>query len=191
MVRIALLRGINVGGHRRVPMAELRSALLDVGFETVETYIQSGNAIVSGGPEDSAEAADTIGDLLLDRFGIDDVGVIVMSRARLERARAVSAQAFPVGNGDPVEHAERVHIVVLAAPPSPTRRASLHPDEFAPDRFILDIHEGTAEFHVAYAVGAGSSQLTLDRIERGFGVRATGRNLNTVDRLIDLAASTS
>ena len=110
-----------------------------------------------------------------------------MPLARLRRAREVSAEAFPVGEGDPGEHARRVHIVFLAARPSPTRRASLLPDEFAPDRFILDLHDGAAELHVAYHAGAGSSKLTTERIERAFGVRATGRNLNTVDRVIELA----
>lgn len=186
MERVALFRGINVGGHRRVPMAELRSALVEAGFDSVTTYIQSGNAVISGGPVDDEATEALLGYVLLDRFGLDDVGVIVLGRQRLEHARAVSAQAFPLGDADPAEHAKRVHIVFLADLPSPTRRASLHPDEFAPDRFILDLHDGDAEFHLAYAVGAGSSALTTARIERAFGVRATGRNLNTVDRLLEL-----
>ena len=43
--KIALLRGINVGGHRKVPMAELRQLMTDLGFDQVKTYIQSGNII--------------------------------------------------------------------------------------------------------------------------------------------------
>jgi uncharacterized protein (DUF1697 family) len=187
MARIVLLRGINVGGHRKVPMAELRDALVDAGFESVRTYIQSGNVIAEGGPVDDSAAAILVAHVISDRFGVDDVGVIVRSHRDLERARAISAQAFPIGD-HPDDHATHVHVVFLAEPPAPTRRASLHPDEFAPDRFILDIHDGTAELHVAYAAGAGSSKLTTDRIERALGVRATGRNLNTVDRLLELAA---
>ena len=75
-------------------------------------------------------------------FDIDDVVVIVRSVPQLERARAISSQAFPLGQDDADDHARRVHVVFLAEPPAPTRRSSLHPDEFAPDRFILDIHEG-------------------------------------------------
>ena len=44
---IALLRGINVGGHRKVPMADLRAALEDAGFEDVKTYVQSGNVALT------------------------------------------------------------------------------------------------------------------------------------------------
>jgi uncharacterized protein (DUF1697 family) len=171
-------------------MAELRDALVDVGFESVSTYIQSGNVIVRGGPADDATTAALVAQVIGDRFGVDDVGVIVRSHEQLERARAISGQAFPMGEV-PGDHATHVHVVFLSEPPAPTRRASLHPDEFAPDRFILDIHDGTAELHVAYAAGAGSSKLTTDRIERGLGVRATGRNLNTVDRLLELAGAVS
>ena len=188
MERIVLLRGINVGGHRKVPMAELRDALVAAGFDSVRTYIQSGNVIVDGGLADDGATEALVQSVIGDWFDIADVGVIVLSPARLERARAVSAQAFPLGNDDAEEHARRVHVVFLAEPPAPTRRASLHPDEFAPDRFILDIHDGSAELHVAYAEGAGSSTLTTDRIERGFGVRATARNLNTIDRLLEMTS---
>jgi uncharacterized protein (DUF1697 family) len=189
MERVVWLRGINVGGHRKVPMAELRNALTAGGFESARTYIQSGNVLVEGGPADHAGTAALVQEIIRQWFGIDDVTVIVRSVADVERAQAVSAQAFPLGDGDAGDHARRVHVVFLAEPPTPTRRASLHPDEFAPDRFVLDIHDGTAEFHVAYAAGAGSSKLTIDRIERRFGVRSTGRNLNTIDRLLALAAT--
>ena len=188
MERIVLLRGINVGGRRKVPMAELRDALSDAGFDSVRTHIQSGNVIVEGGPADDSATGTLVHNVIGDRFDVADVGVIVLSPARLERARAVSAQAFPLGNGDAEEHARRVHVVFLEEPPAPTRRSSLHPDEFAPDRFILDIHDESAELHVAYAKGAGSSTLTTGRMERGLGVRATARNLNTIDRLLEMTS---
>ena len=188
MERIVLLRGINVGGHRKVVMAELCDALVVGGFDSARTYIQSGNVIVEGGPADDGATEALVAALIGDHFGVHDVGVIVLSHERLQRARAISTQAFPVAGDDSDDHARRVHVVFLAAPPEPTRRASLHPDEFAPDRFILDIHEGSAELHVAYADGAGTSKLTTDRIERGLGVRATARNLNTIDRLLEMAS---
>jgi uncharacterized protein (DUF1697 family) len=189
MTRIVLLRGINVGGHRKVPMVDLRAALTDAGFDSVRTYIQSGNVIVEGGPATERTTEALVRRVVADRFDLDDVGVIALSRDRLERATGFSRAAFPIGDADMNDHARRVHIVFLGELPAPTRRASLDPVEFRPDRFILDIHDGEAELHVDYAVGAGSSKLTVDRIERALGVRATARNLNTADRLVALAAS--
>ena len=188
MERIVLLRGINVGGHRKVAMAELRDALVAAGFASARTYIQSGNVIVDGGPGDDAGTVSLVRRVMDERFGHGDVHVIVRSVERLVRARTVSAQAFPAGDDDPADHARRVHVVFLVEPPAPARRASLQPDEFAPDRFLLDIHDGAADVHVAYATGAGSSKLTTDRIERGLGVRGSGRNLNTIDRLLAMTA---
>ena len=188
MERIVLLRGINVGGHRKVPMAELRDALIAAGFDSARTYIQSGNVIVEGGPIDDGATEALVSDLIGAHFGVDDVGVITLSHDRLQRARTISEQAFPMTDTESDDHQRRVHVVFLAEPPAPTRRASLHPDEFAPDRFILDIHDGAAELHVAYSEGAGSSRLTTERIERGLGVRATARNLNTIDRLLEMTS---
>jgi len=53
-------------------------------------------------------------------------------------------------------------------------------------RIVVDTHDGSAELHISDADGAGSSRPTLDRVERMRGVRANGRNLNTVDRMLAL-----
>ena len=188
MVRIVLLRGINVGGHRKVPMAELRDALVDAGFESVSTYIQSGNVIVEGGPVDDSAAATLVAHVIGDRFGVDDVGVIVRSHAgpragsghfRLRRSRSATIRTIMP---------QHVHVVFLAEPPAPTRRASLHPDEFAPDRFILDIHDGTGR--TPRGVRRRCREFEAHDRPHRTGARRPchGRNLNTVDRLLELAA---
>ncbi|MEE3243130.1 MAG: DUF1697 domain-containing protein, partial [Bacteroidota bacterium] len=69
--KIALLRGINVGGHRKVPMAELRQLMTDLGFEQVKTYIQSGNIIFKSPVENTAELALGIQSGILERFGFE------------------------------------------------------------------------------------------------------------------------
>ena len=47
-IHIALLRGINLGAKRRVPMAELRALLTEAGYDNVRTYVQSGNVVLGG-----------------------------------------------------------------------------------------------------------------------------------------------
>ena len=76
---IALLKGINVGGHKKVPMAELRNVLDKSGFQNVKTYIQSGNVIfISPNQTENIEIAEIIEKSILERFGFD-VPVIVRS----------------------------------------------------------------------------------------------------------------
>ncbi len=190
MTSIVLLRGINVGGHRKVPMAELRDGLEAAGFESVQTYIQSGNVIVDGGSSDRAEIEARVREVLADRFDLDDVSVIAMDRGRMETARDASEREFPRSGGDADQHDRFTHVVFLHSAPSDERRQAIDADTYAPDRFVLDVHDGVGELHVAYDAGAGASKLTLDVIERAFGVRATARNLRTVDRLLAMSDPT-
>ena len=68
---IALLRGINVSGHKKVPMAELREILSKVGFVNVQTYIQSGNVIFQSIEEDTQKLTDIIQKEIKDHFGFE------------------------------------------------------------------------------------------------------------------------
>jgi uncharacterized protein (DUF1697 family) len=142
-----LQRGANVGGHRKIPMADFRDELTEAGCGNPRSYIQTGNVLIDDGPDADGDVSALFSSVLADRFGLDDVPVVVLPVKRLGRARQVSAEQFPTSS-DEVRHAKLVH--------------------------------------VHYATGAGTSKLTLDRIERAFGVRATARNLNTIDRLIAL-----
>ena len=66
---LAFLRGINVGGHHKVPMAELRAEMEKLGFEQVETILNSGNIIFSGPQVDEAKLEQELSQQLEDRFG--------------------------------------------------------------------------------------------------------------------------
>lgn len=80
MTHVALLRGINVGGHRRVPMADLRLIAEQAGYARVRTYVASGNLVLAGdGPEHGIEAV--LEAAIARRFGFD-VDVVVRSRAQ-------------------------------------------------------------------------------------------------------------
>ena len=92
---LVLLRGINVGGKNKVPMAELKALLAELGFEHVRTYIQSGNAVIR-----SNETAETIArkieEALPTRFKLDTevIRVLVLSRAGLEAVVAGRPKGF-------------------------------------------------------------------------------------------------
>jgi len=81
---IALLKGINVGGHKKVPMADLRELLTKSGFENVQTYIQSGNVILQSSKSDISVIEKNIQESIMDHFGFE-VSVLVKTRSDLKR----------------------------------------------------------------------------------------------------------
>mgnify|MGYP003117953361 FL=1 len=83
-IYIVLLKGINVGGHKKVPMADLRNLLTTSGFKNVKTYIQSGNVILESATKDIAKIESDITAVILKHFGFE-VSVLVKTRVDLER----------------------------------------------------------------------------------------------------------
>src|SRR2546430_16465128 len=107
---VALLRGINVGGRNKVPMADLREVVTSLGHADVSTYIQSGNVLFSTADTDTAKLAAALESAIEDRFGIWS-SVVVLSRDDLAGVLAA--------NPDPGEPNPRlVHVVFLNATPA-------------------------------------------------------------------------
>lgn len=175
---VALLRGINVGGRRRIRMAELRQVLGQVGLDGVETLLQSGNVVVEG--SDPEAVAATIRRAIGETFGLE-VGVLTRTAEDLEAV--AERNPFPeAAEDDP----KRLHVVFLSEAPDPDTFAELDPvraddDELALRGRELYVHYGEA--------GAGRSPLDLARLERALGLTATARNWNTVLRLVDAAGT--
>jgi uncharacterized protein (DUF1697 family) len=106
---VALLRGINVGGKNKVPMAELREVVTSLGHTGVTTYIQSGNVLFTTEETDTAQLASALEAAIAGQFGINSA-VVVLSRAELARILD--------GNPYPTDEPKRVHVVFLGAEPS-------------------------------------------------------------------------
>jgi uncharacterized protein (DUF1697 family) len=81
---LALLRGINVGGRNKVPMAELREVVTSLGHTGVTTYIQSGNVLFITPESDTAKLASALEEAITGAFGIW-ASVVVLSRDELGR----------------------------------------------------------------------------------------------------------
>ena len=106
---VALLRGINVGGRNKVPMADLREVVTSLGHTGVTTYIQSGNVLFSTAETDTAKLAAALETAIGERFGIW-ASVVVLSRDELA--------ALLAGNPYPDEPNPRcVHVVFLSGEP--------------------------------------------------------------------------
>lgn len=172
---IALLRGINVGGHHRVPMAELRAGLTDAGFGDVATYIQSGNVVVSSdGPAEAV--AEGVATVIRERFG-HEIPVVV--RTAEELAAVFAANPFP----ELVDEPKRLHVFFCDRPLAADALDGLDHAAHLPDRAEV----GPAEVYVAYAESMSASKLGTQVLDRILGTATTARNWNTVRKLADLA----
>ena len=173
---IALLRGINVGGHKKVPMAELRRVLEEAGFEDVKTYVQSGNVALSASERSPAKVGRKVERTIEDAFGFD---VAVVVRSRDEIAALVAEDPL----GDVATNPTYRIVVFLAEKLDPGRVADVDPAEFAPEAFALRDYE-----IVMWAPdGQRDSKLVKALTEKRTGVVGTARNWKTVLKLLDLA----
>lgn len=174
---IALLRGINVGGHAKLPMDDLRQVLLTMGCTDVGTYLQSGNAVLTAAENDADALALAIETQLQASFGLA-VKVVVRRPAELDSV--VAANPFPGGVVEPT----KLHVAFLSAAVDVEGVAELDPTRFEPDQFRL----GQREIYFWYPNGSGRSKLTGALFERRLGVVATARNWNTVTKLSALSS---
>ncbi|MGW7354666.1 DUF1697 domain-containing protein [Streptomyces phytohabitans] len=183
----ALLRGINVGGHRKIPMAELRDLMKALGWTDVRTYLQSGNAVFTtpgpdcgpgggdGGREEPPRAR--LERAIAGHFGFE---VPCLVRTHEELRATADACPYPAAELDPA----KLLVLFLDGTPDPAHFASVDPGTYAPDTFahIGDavycyFPDGMGRSKLADALGAVRPQLT-----------ATGRNWRTVTKLIELTA---
>ncbi|MEO3975762.1 DUF1697 domain-containing protein [Streptomyces sp. CAU 1734] len=175
----ALLRGVNVGGHKKVPMAALREVLGELGFGEVSTHLQSGNAAFSHEPADEAALAAELEAAIERRFGFR-VDCLVRD-GRYLRA-VVDDCPFPAAGLEP----RQLHVTYFSEPVAPERFAALAPADFAPEEFRL----GARALYLYAPDGLGRSKLgaALARPALNKGLVATTRNWNTVVRLAELTA---
>ncbi|MFI1971734.1 hypothetical protein BLA24_19860 [Streptomyces cinnamoneus] len=177
----ALLRGINVGGHKKVPMAGLRELLTELGHGDVRTYLQSGNAVFTSAVEDEEALAAQLRQAIWERFGFD-VGVLVRGHAYL---RAVAdACPFPAASLE----GRQLHVTFFSEPVDAARFASVEAARYAPEEFRL----GDRALYLYAPDGLGRSKLAevLTRATPAkSGIVATSRNWNTVVKLVEWTAA--
>lgn len=171
---LALLRGINVGKAKRVPMAGLRALAGDLGYADVATHLNSGNLLLTG-DDDAATVASRLERGIEERFGLH-ADVVVRTAGQL--AAALSANPFP--DGDP----SRVVIAFLAGLPAADAEAELAALAADDEPFLLT----PTEAYVHFGHGQADSRLAA-RLAAVLGVSATARNLRTVAALVDLSRS--
>lgn len=171
-----MLRGINVGGHAKVPMADLRTIFADMGFDDVQSYIQSGNVVFrTSTPPVSLPA--TIEKGLDAAFGH---GIKVVIRSGTQLATVVKRNPFAGGGRQPA----KLHVTFLASKPVSSRARALDTNAFLPDEFRI----AGREVFLHCPEGYGRTKLNNAYFERVLGVAATTRTWNTVNTLARLGS---
>ncbi|MFG3526798.1 DUF1697 domain-containing protein [Streptomyces sp. NPDC047917] len=175
----ALLRGINVSGHKRVPMAELRLLLTELGHGDVRTHLQSGNAVFSTTSDDENALAAELEQAIEKRFGFP-VPCLVRDGAYL--AAVAAACPFPAAELE----GRQLHITYYDRPVDADRFARIDPAVFRPEAFGL----GDRALYLYAPDGLGRSKLAeaLSRTSVTKGLVATSRNWNTVEKLVRMTA---
>jgi uncharacterized protein (DUF1697 family) len=175
----ALLRGINVGGSRKLPMAGLRELMTGLGHDGVRTHLQSGQAVFTTGRGDAEPLAAELAAAIERRFGFP-VDVIVRDHAYL---RAVAeACPFPAADLAP----KQLHVTYFSAAVDEERFAEIDRAAYLPEEFRL----GDRALYLYAPDGLGRSQLAaqLSKPRLTKGLVATTRNWNTVLKLVELTA---
>jgi uncharacterized protein (DUF1697 family) len=165
---IALLRGINVGGHKKVPMADLRALCPALGFCDAQTYIQSGNLVFTAGG--ASKAAEKLEQAIAKRFGFP-VDVIVRTAAQW--ATYAARPPFPAACN---EEPNRVLLVLSKAPPKAGALTELSERATAGEK----IASAEDAIWIYYPGDLAKSKVTPGLIDRAIGSPVTTRNWKTV-----------
>ena len=172
---VILLRAVNVGGYGKLSMADLRKTLSALKFKNVETYIQSGNAVVDSNL--SAEKVRTSIANALEKLTGAPIEVMVRTHDQLDKLIRANPFASEAADG------ARVHVAFLAAPAAPTARAALesivqkYPDRR--DRY----HLAGDHIYFHFSDGAADTKFTGKALDKAIGAVGTARNWNTVVKL--------
>lgn len=178
-VFIALLRGINVGGNKKIKTADLKTVYETQGLRNVQTLLQSGNVVFEADAADSETLARQLEAVLQASHGFHSE--LFLRTVHEWRAIVDGAPYTPEQLAEP----SKLLVLILSAAPTDTAFAEL-----------LAAHHGTEvvmlserALYVYYPDGMGRSKFDHPLIERKLKISATGRNWNTVTKLLALAQS--
>lgn len=173
---IALLRGINVTGKNKIPMAELRALCAELGWAAVQTYIQSGNVVFQA----DAALARLEGDLeqaITRHFGLR---IAVIARTAADWPAYVSGNPYPEASRD---EPNLVMLALSKAPPKEDAAEALR-ERAAQGERITRVGDA---LWVHYSAGVARSKLSPALFDRLVGSPVTARNWRTVLKLAELA----
>lgn len=173
---LVLLRAVNVSGQNKIKMAELKEALEVAGFESVKTYIQSGNVFVSSNEKEASRLEERVKSIIADSFDLD---VYCLAVAKEDLQACIDNNPFAK---DSEIDTRQLYIAFSSRLLNESDKVQLNMEKMQPDEVVFDGNR----IYVKYAVSAGQSKLTNKYIENKLKVFSTMRNWNTVNKLLEM-----
>lgn len=175
-IYIALLRGINVSGQKKIKMADLKMLFETLGFQEVRTYIQSGNVVFKSDLEDTAVLQNTIEAELIKVYSVS-IPTLVLKRKDLLDIY----QKNPF-SGD-AEDMKKICFVLLKEEPEEDKAVALAKETFPNENFII-----TSEcVYLQCLNGFGRAKCNNNFFEKRLRTKATSRNHRTITQLLALS----
>jgi uncharacterized protein (DUF1697 family) len=174
---IAMIRGINVSGHKKIKMDQLRESFEALGFSQVRTYIQSGNVIFQTARTSPTDLSKRIEERIGADFGFS---VAVILRTSGEMGKTIQDNPFLTKPGI---DSSKLHVTFLSQLPVPTTLKKLDTWRAEPDEFRYF----GKEIYLHCPNGYGRTKLSNNAFERVLSVSATTRNWNTVNKLYEIS----
>ena len=172
---VALLRGINVSGHKKVPMAELRELLGNYGLQDVQTYIQSGNVVFKSDETDNSKLENKISQAILNHFGFD-VPVLVKTNSELQTV--LNNCSFSE------EKMEKSYFILLKSEAESKDIIEVKKMSSEKEEFVINSNC----IYIFYSLGAGRAKLGTNWFERKLKVSMTARNYRTMTKLLNMSS---
>lgn len=176
---IALLRGINVSGQKKIKMTDLKNILLELEFENIQTYIQSGNIVFKYSRTSLKDLETQIENKIFEHYNFK-VPTMVKNPSDLEHI----LHNNPFLN-DPNKDQSRLYVTFLAEIPSRAHTEKLKSFDYRPEEYIID--GKTIYFYSPH--GYGRAKMNNNFFENQLKVAATTRNWKTINKLVELAGS--
>lgn len=173
---LALLRGINVSGHKLIKMEDLRRSLEGAGFLNVRTYIQSGNIFVSTEEKEPAVVSEQIRTAILNSFG-HDVPVFIIAKEDLQSC--LERNLFLNEEGVDLK---KLYVSFISTEVPDQMITQLNLNFIEPDKIQLD----GRRIYLKYHSSAANTKLDNKWIEKSMNVVSTTRNWNTVNKLLEM-----
>jgi len=176
-VYIALLRGINVSGQKKIKMADLRKHLEEGGLSKVGTYIQSGNILFRSSLDKKTEVASKISGIIRDKYGFD-VETIVLTQDELHNI-LINNPFVKIRDEDQ----KRLYVTYFSGSIEPAAFGAIDKEQYLPEEFV----PGDNFLYFFSPDGYGNARMNNNFFEKKLGVPATTRNWKTSKKLWELS----